>query len=207
MLATLVLAQLLRQCASNVDPVTMSAVVRVESAGDDRALHDNTAQRSYAPKSLAEAASWASQLIALGHSVDIGLSQINSANLPKLGLSVAVAYDPCTNLHAGATILGADYASAAQLFGPGQTALRRALCAYNTGSFFAGRGYLSAILLAAGLSPEYGDGPGWPPSLVAHSSIVVYGTNPALPERPSRAPAAFILVTPWVGVKKENMSP
>jgi type IV secretion system protein VirB1 len=187
LLATIAFAQLLRLCAPNVNPRTMTAVVRVESGGNPLALHDNTLRRSFSPADGLEAVAWASPLVGMGHSVDIGLSQINSANLPRLGLSVSDAFDPCTNLRAGATILGEDYASAQARFGPGQVALRRALGAYNTGSLFAGRTYVNAILVAAGLAP---DDVG-PPAAVAGrgspatgsagpaSSIVVYGSNPS----------------------------
>jgi type IV secretion system protein VirB1 len=184
MLATIVLAQLLRDCAPNVDPRTMAAVVHVESGGNRLALHDNTSGRSYAPGDSATAAAWATELIGMGHNVDLGLSQINSDNLPKLGLRVSDAFDACTNLKAGATILGGDYASAVAHFGPGQIALRRALGAYNTGSLFAGQGYINQILVAAGLAPEYGDASASTASRPATaaataSSVVVYGTRPA----------------------------
>jgi type IV secretion system protein VirB1 len=185
LLATIAFAQLLRTCAPNVNPRTMTAVVRVESGGNRLALHDNTLRRSFSPVDDTEAVAWASQLVGMGHSVDIGLSQINSANLPRLGLSVSDAFDPCTNLRAGATILGEDYASAEARFGPGQMALRRALGAYNTGSLFAGQTYVNAILVAAGLAPDDAG----PPATVADrrppspnsgsptSSIVVYGST------------------------------
>lgn len=133
----------------------MTALVRVESGGHSLAIHDNTWQTSYAPRNSTEAVSWAGGLLALGHSVDLGLSQINSANLPALGLTVRQIFDPCTNLQAGARILSADYREAAARFGPGQIALRRALGAYNTGSLYAGQSYINQILAAAGLPPEY----------------------------------------------------
>jgi type IV secretion system protein VirB1 len=206
MLATLVLAQLLRDCASNVDPRTMAAIVRVESGGNRLALHDNTADRSYAPADAAEGAAWASELVAAGHNVDIGLSQINSANLPRLGLTVADAFEPCTNLRAGATILGGDYAAAAARFGPGQVALRHALGAYNTGSLFAGGAYIDRILVAAGLAPEYGGDPAPPvaaaprpappaPARTADpnaATAVVYGVKPAARRAPG-SPVEIII--------------
>ena len=162
MLATLVLSELLRICAPNVAPQTMAAIVHVESGGKVYALHDNTLKRSFSAASPAQAIAWAQRLVDLGHSVDIGLSQVNSANLPGLGLTVADAFGPCTNLHAGATILGGDYASAVRQFGPGQYALRRALGAYNTGSLYAGQDYINEILVAAGMPPE--GGPSAPPA-------------------------------------------
>ncbi len=153
-LAAVTLAGMLRDCAPNVSPATMTAIVRVESGGNTLALHDNSLNRSFAPSDTREAVAWTNQLIALGHSVDIGLSQINNANLPRLGLSVSQAFDPCINLRAGGTILGEDYRSASHEFGPGQYALRRALGAYNTGSIYAGQGYVNEILEAAGLAPD-----------------------------------------------------
>jgi len=153
--AALSLAQLISSCAVGVNPRTMTALVHVESGGDSLALHDNTWRTSYKPPNSATAVAWARELMGFGHSVDLGLSQINSANLPSLGLSVEDVFDPCTNLQAGATILSADYREAVARFGPGQIALRHALGAYNTGSLYAGQGYVNQILVAAGLPPEY----------------------------------------------------
>jgi type IV secretion system protein VirB1 len=154
LLAALTLAQLLRDCAPNVNPATMTAIVRVESGGNSLALRDNTLDRVFSPVNAAEGTAWANQLLGLGHSLDLGLSQVNSANLPKLGISVRDAFDPCVNLRAGSTILGADYSAAASQFGSGQYALRRALGAYNSGSLYAGQRYVNEILAAAGLGPE-----------------------------------------------------
>jgi type IV secretion system protein VirB1 len=154
LLAAITLAQMLRDCAPSVSPQTMTAIVRVESGGNALALRDNTLNRTFAPSDTREGVAWANQLLALGHSLDIGLSQINSANLPMLGLSVRQVFDPCINLQAGATILGEDYRNASAHFGAGQYALRRAIGAYNTGSLYAGQEYVNEILAAAGLAPE-----------------------------------------------------
>jgi type IV secretion system protein VirB1 len=154
-LAAISLAHLIATCAAGVNPRTMTALVRVESGGDSLVMHDNTWRTSYSAPDTATAVTWAGQLLALGHSVDLGLSQINSGNLPSLGLTVNTVFDPCTNLQAGATILSADYRAAMARFGPGQIALRHALGAYNTGSLYAGQGYINQILVAAGLPPEY----------------------------------------------------
>ena len=153
-LAAAALATLIQNCASNIAPRTMTAVVSVESGGNPLAMHDNTLGRSFEPNDMATAIAWATELIARGDSVDLGLSQINSNNLPSLGLSVRLAFDPCSNLHAGATILGNDYANASARFGAGQYALRRALSAYNSGSMFAAQEYVDRILVAAGVPPD-----------------------------------------------------
>ena len=151
-LATLTLAQLLSSCAPNIGARTMTAVIRVESGGSPLAIHDNTLHRSFAPHDVNEGVAWANQLLALHHSVDLGLSQINNANLPRLEMSVRDAFDPCMNVHGGATILAADYATASSRFGPGQFALRHAIGAYNSGSLFAGNAYVEKILQAAGIA-------------------------------------------------------
>ena len=153
-LMQVVLSQLLRECAGNIAPKTMAAVVSVESGGNPLAMHDNTQDRSYQTADMGQAIAWASELVARGDSVDMGLSQINSMNLPHLGLTIRAAFDPCNNLRAGATILSNDYATASAHFGPGQYALRRALSAYNSGSMFAAQGYVDRILVAAGVPPD-----------------------------------------------------
>jgi len=145
------LAQLLHICAPDVGARTMTAIVQVESGDNPLAIHDNTLRRSFAPRDARQAVAWANQLLALHHSVDLGLSQINNANLPRLGMSVTEAFDACSNLSGASLILAADYRSAAQQFGPGQYALRSAIGAYNAGSLFAGYAYINRILLAAGI--------------------------------------------------------
>ena len=147
----LTLAQLLASCAPSIGSRTMGAIVRVESDGNPLVIHDNTLSRSFFPKDTRQAVAWAHQLLGLRHSIDLGLSQINSANLQPLGLSVNEAFNPCTNLAAGSTILASDYRAATSEFGPGQYALRRAIGAYNSGSLYAGYGYIHEILVAAGV--------------------------------------------------------
>jgi type IV secretion system protein VirB1 len=146
----IVLAAALQQCAPNVGARTMAAIVQVESGGNPYAMHDNTSGRSYFPAEKSDAVALANALLAQGHSVDLGISQINSNNLPGIGLSVDNAFDACRNLQAGARILSHDYRTAAAQFGGGQYALRRAIGAYNTGSIYRGDGYIERILAAAG---------------------------------------------------------
>jgi hypothetical protein len=133
----------------------LTAIIRVESGGNPHALHDNTSGRTYHPISAFRASEVARGLVAAGHSVDLGLGQINSMNLPGLGLSVDDMFDPCTNIRVGARILAQDYLRATWRFGPGQIALRHAIGAYNTGSIFAGRTYISLVLAAGNVRPAY----------------------------------------------------
>jgi type IV secretion system protein VirB1 len=117
--------ELLMMCAPVVDPVTMAAVVKQESGGRPWVVNNNTSKKSVTFDSKAAAVAAALAAIGRGDSVDMGLTQINSKNLPTLGLSVDQVFDPCTNIAAGAAILTAGYQKSGSLGG--------ALSTYNTG--------------------------------------------------------------------------
>ncbi len=146
--------QLIQQCASGVAPSTMAAIIKVESAGNPWAIGDNTTKSRVTPtpKSAEEAVIVATRLIEMGHSLDMGLSQINSTNLKAYGVSVRQIFDPCTNISVGSAILSNFYKKSVAKYGPGETSLFHALSAYNTGSFFKGPTYVNKILKAAGSS-------------------------------------------------------
>jgi type IV secretion system protein VirB1 len=155
-----------------VSPVTIEAIVQVESKGDPLALLVNRlAVQPPRPRDAAEAARTAEVFIARGYSVDLGLMQVNSRNLPALGLTAAQILDPCTNIRAGAAILAANYARAVLTWGEGQRALQAALSAYNTGDFakgfvngYVGRYYAGAVpALASAPASESADVPSPPP--------------------------------------------
>jgi type IV secretion system protein VirB1 len=147
----LALAAHIARCAPNVGLRTMAAIVQVESSGDPLAIADNTTMRSYHMREQAEAEELARRLIAAGHSVDLGLAQIDDANLTRLGLSLRTVFDTCANLTAGAQILADDYSTAIPYFGQGQVALRHAIGMYNTGRLDAGAAYVRRVLIAAGV--------------------------------------------------------
>lgn len=121
------------QCAPTVAPQTMTAVVRIESNGDPLALYINGPGGIHATSGAA------------GYTVDIGLAGLNSRTLKQLHVSMEAAFDPCTNVGAGATVLTQNYLAAIKRYGPGQMALEAALSAYNTGDFWRGRenGYVA----------------------------------------------------------------
>ncbi|MDT7953491.1 MAG: lytic transglycosylase domain-containing protein [Acetobacteraceae bacterium] len=133
-------------CAPNIAPITLEAVIRVESGGNPLAIHVNRLRAQPTPATNAAAAAQIAEgYILHGYSVDLGLMQVNSRNLVALGTTVEHVLDPCTNVRNGAAILTADYAEAARTRGEGQVALQAALSAYNTGSFYRGfaNGYLA----------------------------------------------------------------
>jgi type IV secretion system protein VirB1 len=103
-------------------------------------------QRQPAPTS--EAPQWARWLIQRDHSVSVGLMQIQSDNLIRLGVTLEQAYDPCNNIALGAYILRLHYHAAAARIGPGPRAWIAAISSYNTGSPVAGiqNGYVRRIL-------------------------------------------------------------
>ena len=110
-------------CAPNIAPVTLEAVIRVESGGNPLAINVNGLPVQPAPVATAAAAArTAESYIQLGYSVDLGLMQVNSRNLVALGTTVERVLDPCTNVRDGTAILTADYAEAASSRGDGQPA-------------------------------------------------------------------------------------
>ena len=68
------IAAALLACAASVAPVTLEAIVRVESGGNPLALNVNhLAGLQPHPATLAEAVSLAESYIGQGYSVDLGL--------------------------------------------------------------------------------------------------------------------------------------
>ena len=95
-LAMAAVLSLAAQCAPGVAPDTIAAIAMAESGLDPFAIHDNTVQRTFQFANLPAAIAVATDLIvAQHHSVDLGLMQVNSANLAALGLSIADAFDAC----------------------------------------------------------------------------------------------------------------
>lgn len=148
---------LILACAPDVAPQTVQEIIRVESGGNPLAININGATLARPAIDMADAVKLASSAMAAGYTVDLGLMQVNSANLSRLGYTVEQMFDPCTNLKAGAAILTANYGRAVERHGPGQEALKAALSAYNTGSFergfrngYVARYYGEGLTFAAG---------------------------------------------------------
>ena len=177
------LEQLIVTCAPQVAPTTMMAIVRVESGGKPYVINVNGDQKlQRQPRDAEEATQWANWLVSRGYSVDMGLAQINSANLHRLGLSPAQLFDPCINLKAGAQILTSNYLGAVQRYGSGQTALHAAISAYNTGNHQSGfaNGYVAKVAGAA--TPLSVTTYSAPPTMEAKASL----SQPVL--RPNTSP-------------------
>ncbi|MCD5327959.1 lytic transglycosylase domain-containing protein [Chromobacterium piscinae] len=171
-LADEAMLSLIKQCAPSVGWSTMSAIVNVESNGHMYAMADagpkhlpwsvrKSMVRSFFFSSKEETASFARGLIAQGHTVSLGLTQINDRNLPRLGLSIEQVLDPCTNVSTGAKILTEFYDKAVRQYGRSEKALQAAISAYNSGNFVRGfeNGYVNRVIAAAGVIPSLKSGP------------------------------------------------
>ena len=145
-----VLALALR-CAQGVAPDTVASIARVESGYNPLAIHDNTTQQTLDPSSPEDGITLATNLIVVQrHSVDLGLLQVNSSNLQRLGLTITEAFDACHSMQAGSRLLSDAY----------QDALRKALSAYNTGDEQRGmvNGYVRRVEHAATSIPSINPG-------------------------------------------------
>ena len=165
---------LIQFCAPHVAVETIQRIVQVESAGDIYAVNVNGYGRVHT-RALQEAVSAAERLIEQGYSVDLGLMQINSRHLAQLNLTVRQAFEPCSNLKAGAKILEEAYREAAGLLGPGQQALQAALSTYNTGDPARGlaNGYVAQVYAVRLTAPA-------PVSPAPPRAAVAYNASPTL---------------------------
>lgn len=152
-MSSAMIAALASQCAPNVAPQTVLAIVQTESRGRPFAVNVNGAAQPSAPTSTANAIATAQRYIAAGYSVDLGLGQINSRNMRWLGLTWDTVFDPCTNIAALGAVLTSNYTAAKAGRDP-QTALRVALSMYNTGSQTRGfrNGYVAKVVGNAGIA-------------------------------------------------------
>jgi type IV secretion system protein VirB1 len=181
------------QCAPNVAPQTVLAIVHTESRGRPFALNVNGGSQPRAQASAASAAATAQRYIAAGYSVDLGLGQINSRNMRWLGLTWDTVFDPCTNIAALGAVLTANYTSAKSGRDP-QTALRVALSMYNTGSQTGGfrNGYVAKVVGNAGIADTIpAVVAAAPPSGDLRELVAAENTAPqpaALPTRPAPPP-------------------
>lgn len=139
-------------CAPTVAPETLISIVHTESRFNSLAIGVNSpGVRAPKPATKAQAIAAARSLIGRGYNIDLGLGQINSANLGWLGLSVENAFEPCSNLAAAARVLAANYQAVARLAPSRDHAIATALSMYNTGDRRRGfrNGYVARVYASA----------------------------------------------------------
>lgn len=142
--------QLALRCGPSVAPSTLASIARTESGFQVLTINDNTTGISGVPATHEIAVQLAASLLEAGHSVDLGIMQINSGNFAKLGLTAESAFDPCKSIAAAASVLAGSFAGGETHEGQ-QTALRVALSKYNTGDAKRGfeNGYVHKVELSA----------------------------------------------------------
>ncbi|MBZ5763491.1 MULTISPECIES: type IV secretion system lytic transglycosylase VirB1 [Rhizobium] len=139
-----------QECGPSVASSTLAAIAKVESQLDPLAMHDNTTGETLHWNEQARAIRSASDRLQAGHSIDVGLMQINSANFSTLRLSIGEAFEPCPSLSAAARILVKSYRGGTTTK-ERQQSLRQALSMYNTGDPQDGfaNGYVRRVEVAA----------------------------------------------------------
>ncbi|MGV7193566.1 transglycosylase SLT domain-containing protein [Xanthomonas axonopodis] len=150
--------QLVTQCAPNVAPETMAAIVRVESSNNPYAIGVVGGALPRQPRSKAEALAAVAELERQGKNFSMGLAQINRHNLPRYGITYSQVFDSCTNLRVGGQILEDCYRRAMPRHEGPQAALRAALSCYYSGNFVRGfrpdragdPSYVEKVVAAAG---------------------------------------------------------
>ncbi|RZS76860.1 type IV secretion system protein VirB1 [Phyllobacterium myrsinacearum] len=138
------------KCAPSVSSATLAAIAKVESGFDPLAIHDNSTRKAVAASDELDAVDVIGRLLKEGHSVDVGLMQINSANFASLGLTAQAALDPCVSMRAASTVLESRYAGG-ETPEAKQQALRQTISAYNTGDLARGfeNGYVHKVEVAS----------------------------------------------------------
>lgn len=157
------LSGLIARCAPTVHPETMAAVIAAESRGHQFAIADagpvalpwsqrKHLVRSHYMDSLNAAVEKATELVANGHTVSLGLAQVNDRNLSKYGVTIRDMFNPCTNVAVGGKILTEFYVRAVRKFGQTPAALHAALSAYNSGDWVRGArdGYVGMVYRQVG---------------------------------------------------------
>ncbi|NUY02467.1 lytic transglycosylase domain-containing protein [Paraburkholderia sp. JPY169] len=186
---------LAQQCAPQIAPVTMAAIVRTESGFNPYAIGVVHGRLLRQPSNAAEAVAAARALETTGWNFSVGLAQVNRANWPDYGLTAENAFEPCRNLAAAAAILQDCFATArsrrvhadSDSQSDVQGALRASLSCYASGNFSTGyrTGYVQRVMdNAAGQLPL-------PPGVPAIIPIPVVPVDSATPVRPPLSPAVI----------------
>jgi type IV secretion system protein VirB1 len=127
-----------QQCASSVEPERMLAIVKVESGLNPYAIGVVNGRLERQPRTLAEAVATAQALGRDGWNFSLGMAQVNRYNLPKYNLDYKAAFDPCSSLRAGASILKDCYDRARPRARDTRSAWRMAYSCYYSGNFRTG---------------------------------------------------------------------
>lgn len=132
------LAALFLQCAPQVAPETLNAIVSVESARKPYVVANVTDKTSHYFDEKDKAVSFLNYLDQNNKKYSAGIMQIYSANFKALNLNNYNVFDPCTNIRAGAVILKQCWDKAKSDNSDEQKALRDMASCYYSGNFTRG---------------------------------------------------------------------
>ena len=136
-------------CMPGVDRRLSASLVRQESNFNPYAIGLDGKNVLYLqPRSYQEAVQTAVNLMREGKGFSVGLSQIHISNVVRYRLTWQQAFDPCTNLMAGGSILKGFYSRAVSNGYRGQDAVFAALRGFNSGDIGnpVSNGYAKEIL-------------------------------------------------------------
>ncbi|WP_051953937.1 lytic transglycosylase domain-containing protein [Xenophilus azovorans] len=176
-------AALLDQCAPQVSPVLMHALVRAESGGRPLAIGmDRSHGAVRQPETLQEAMATAKALVAAGRKFSVGLAQIHVSNVSLYRLTWEQAFDACQNLQVGQKILWNFFHRATASGYSGVAAVWAALRGYNSGGVHRAISDDYASRVFAYMSSA-------PPQVQLGRGVVPDAAGALQPNPPSEAPA------------------
>ena len=124
------------QCANNIHPKTISALVKTESSFNPWAIGVVGGALKKQPNSKEEALRDISLLVSEGKNFSVGLTQVNRTHFDVKNPESML--DPCNNLKEGAVILSSCYARAIKNGFKGQDALLKSFSCYYSNNFSRG---------------------------------------------------------------------
>jgi type IV secretion system protein VirB1 len=129
-----------QQCAINVEPAVMSAIVHTESNFNPYAIGVvNSAIKQ--PTNHTDAVKAVRLLRSQGKNFSVGLAQVNKINFKTYNMNERNMFDPCTNLRAGSSIFANCLKRADNQYGSKHSydgKLRLAMSCYYSGNFKTG---------------------------------------------------------------------
>lgn len=186
--------EFLVQCAPQVSPVLMHALVRRESAFQPFAIGPDSGEAAVQqPKTLLQAVQTARELKAAGRKFSVGLAQIHMRNVESQGLTWEQAFQPCNNLRMGQTILQNFYRTAIKDGYHGIDAIWAALRGYNSGSVHKTISDKYAQAILADMQSRLGDvaaSAGTRTTPASRHPEFSWLTQTLAPEKPSTRPIA-----------------
>lgn len=138
MLKEAVLSALFAQCAPNVAPETMGALMATESSGAPYVVANVSDNTSHRFTTKDEAVTFTNKLKEEGKKYSAGLMQIYVDNFKGYNVSNETIFDHCKNIEVGADILRGCYVRASKKESDPQVALRQAFSCYYSGNFSRG---------------------------------------------------------------------